>query len=269
MPKPEDTQTKDKLDKALENNQDPNQDSNTGNNKDDPNAKPSDNGNPPPGDKDKDTNLQPEPDDNKIRSELGRKVKSLEESFTSLNSKLDFLIDRQPDHSQQDNSPEDDNEEFFPNTKKEFNEAVDKRVTEIQSQEKKAIENYNDTYIKAIEDFRDNTGEDYEAICDELSKNFNFRHSNNAKMDARLNFLEASNAYYRKKSTTKENPLHGKDNDLPLGTGGGDRHIDNHEDNVPKLDDYAADYMRKTGMSEDSVKNAMKRELPPSLKGVV
>jgi len=205
-------------------------------------------------------------EEHKERSELGRKVKGIESRLDTelfaVNDKLDQLLAKDVE------DPEEDEDEI-PRSRKELDDYMDKKFQARERASKDTDTKYNTDYQTAIGQFSEE--EDYGEICKELEANFNIRKSDNGDVDGQLNYLKASKSFYKKKASGKDdktNPLKGKDNDLPLGTPpGGDEEIDK-EEAMPKLDAYAQDYMKKTGMSEESVKKAMKGELPLGMQGI-
>lgn len=210
---------------------------------------------------------QEEPTDHQTRSALGRKVKNIEDRLNAemelISGKLDQLMDNNRTSSGDQGGEE---EEFIPTTRKELDDYLNQRLQEREQQKTTASQQYNTTYLKTVGTYQND--EDYDAICKELDTNFNVRRSDNAEADAHRNYLEASRAYYRKKIKTsqKENPLKGNQkSDLPLGSGSENERQEEQETPLPKLDDMAVDFIKSTGMSEDSVKKALTGEPPLSL----
>ena len=206
-------------------------------------------------------------EEHKERSELGRKVKGIESRLDTelfaVNDKLDQLLAKDVEDIEEEGDDE------IPQSKKELDEYMEKKFQARERASKDTDTKYNTDYQTAIGQFSEE--EDYGEICKELEANFNIRKSDNGDVDGQLNYLKASKSFYKKKASGKDdkpNPLKGKGNDLPLGTPpGGDEEIDK-EEAMPKLDAYAQDYMKKTGMSEESVKKAMKGELPLGMQGI-
>ena len=210
--------------------------------------------------------LEQEAAEHKEKSELGRKVKAMEDRLDtemySLHDKIDQLLTKDTKIE-----PEYD-EDWVPQTRKEMDEYLEKKLQKRDETQKSNDQKYNKTYMNSIGKY--NNEDDYGEICKELEANFNVRSSDNGELDAQLNYLKASKAYYRKKisNPAKETPLKGKANDLPLGVGSDGEKIIEKEEAMPVLDDAAAEYVRKTGMSEEAVKKAMKRELPLGIQGI-
>lgn len=202
----------------------------------------------------KDDKVIPEPDDAKDRSELGRKVKAQGEEIAGINSKIDQLIAL----ATPEEIPEEDDEDWImPTTKQEFEEAMDKRLAARETAITGATKKYNDAYMATIGAFKDH--EKYAEICDELEKNFNVRHSDNPKIDARLNFLEAANALQGGKVNLLDK---NKGDTKNLGTGGDDEIVDKDEAVMPKLDKDAMAYIEATGKTAEEVIKIMAKPLP-------
>lgn len=200
-----------------------------------------------------------EPDDAKVRSELGRKVKALGEGYEDLNAKLDMLLAQ----TKPVEVPVDDgfDEDWVPTTKQELDDYFDKKITARDIARTSAEKSYSDAYLGTVGAFRDH--ENYDEICAELSKNFNVRHTNDGRMDAKMNFLEAANAHYRKKIHGKANPLDkNKGEKLPLGSGGDDEIVDKDETVMPQLDKDAMAYIEATGKTAEQVIEILKKPLP-------
>lgn len=205
-----------------------------------------------------------EPEDNAVRSELGRKVKTLEGTVMGLVSKLDILIEQTA--KKEEPEEDDDDDDSIPQTRQELQEYINKTLNKRDKETSSKEEAYNTDYIATINGYKEN--EDFGEICQLLEQKYNVRRSNDGKLDAKLNFLEAATQFYKTKSGAKGNPLKGKDNDLPLGKGSaGDNDVEQEEE-MPTLDAAAREYVQRVGLSEDTVKRAMKRELPPGIAGV-
>jgi len=209
---------------------------------------------------------KPEPDDNKERSELGRKVKALSESYEEVNAKLDAILELQskPPVAEPD---EDVDSDWVPTTKRELDEYFEKKIAAREAARMTTEKQYNDAYMNTIAAYKDH--DDYEEICAKLDKDFNIRHSNDGKMDAEMNFLKAANAHYREKIHGKTNPLEkNKGEKLPLGAGGSDETLDKDEAVMPKLDKDAMAYIEATGKTAEEVIEIMKKPLPPTIGGI-
>jgi len=203
-------------------------------------------------------------EEHKERSDLGRKVKELNEKIDSEIGSISDKIDQLLEKKETPEMDEFDGERIL--NKKELDDYWDKKMRARESAQKKADADYNTAYFRTIGQYKAKEDEaDYEAILKEFQANHNVRRSNDPQADARYNYLEASNAYYKKKSGTPENPLKGKGNDLPLGAGSEGEPVVEKETPMPKLDSFAEDYVKATGMSEEAVKKALASDLPLSI----
>lgn len=212
----------------------------------------------------------------RLDSALGRisgiqgKVNGFESQLTDLTEKMGEIhnIVSGRGNLNFDLEPKDDvTPEEMPTTKKELDEYFDRR-TALQKQKD---QNYSDTYIKTVEKLSkgEENPEIHKAIVDEMMANFNFRYSDDATLDAESNYNKAARAYYKKQVSLqdKTSPLTGPgDGTPPLGGGLGGEEMVGKEVPMPKLDDAASDYVRRTGMSEEKVKAALTGEMPTGLR---
>lgn len=219
---------------------------------------------------------QPEPSDNAERSKLGRKVKYMEDSLNGIKESIDERMDRmeklfsqgqqQERHEEQF---EDDEDEEVVLTKKEMREQMQQLMKEQQTQETNSQVQYEKGYLSTIKQLgsEEESEEEFNDIYDEMMANFNKKHSDNPEMDAEKNWLRATKSVLKKqaaKPIKKENPLKGRKPKSPLGKGGGDTTPDTSP-TTPKLDDVAAEFIRKTKMSDEAVADALSGEAPARL----
>ena len=204
--------------------------------------------------------------EHKARSDLGRKVKAMEDRLDtemgSLHNKIDQLLNKDTEVETEYD------EDWIPTTRKEMDDYLEMKLQKRDTIQKSNDQKYHRSYQGSVNNYSNEN--DYNEICKELEANFNVRRSDNGEVDGQLNYLKASKAYYRKKLSKpdKENPLKGKGNDLPLGAGVEGEKIIEKEEPMPKLDDAAQEYIKKTGMSKESVIKAMKKELPLGMQGI-
>lgn len=196
--------------------------------------------------------IKPEPDGNAERSRLGRKVKSLEETVQALMQKLETVAVTDIKAPEEKIEAEEE-EEFIPTTKKELEEFLEHR----EERKKKQNIDYETKYIAVVNNLgleEDDTA--HEAIVEEMMKNFNVRYSNDPARDAEINYLKAERAYLKKQmaavaSTERTNPLKGNGKPVPVG---GDTKVTKKKVALPKLDKYAEEFARDTGMTEDDLR---------------
>jgi len=211
-----------------------------------------------------------EADKHKEESALGRvsslqsDVDGLKNKFTSVEDKIDILLDA---GTQKIEDPNADiaglDEEFIPTTRKEFNQLLDERDKQKESQAK----NYDQKYMGEFTKFKEE--EDHDEIIKELKENFNFKTTNDGARDAEMNYLKASRAFYRKKSVSGKSldtPLKGEKPKGPLGVGSeGEKTMDTGSQALPKLDKHAQDFVDRLGKSDEFVKMAMSEDLGTGL----
>lgn len=200
-------------------------------------------------------------DEHKESSALGRKVKGLEDKFSSVEDKIDILLDAGTQKIE-DTDTDIIDEDFIPTTRKELSQFMDKRDNEKEKEAK----NYDQKYMNTFSKFKEE--EDHDDIINELKENFNFKNTNDGALDAEMNYLKASRAFYRKKSVSgkSETPLKGEKPKGPLGAGSeGERTMDTGSTTIPKLDKFAQDFVDKLGKSEEFVKKAFSADLGTGL----
>jgi hypothetical protein len=220
--------------------------------------------------------VQPEPSDNADRSKLGRKVKFMEDSLNGIKESIDDRMDRieqmltknqQPEPYKEDFEDEDDEEIIL--TKKEFKEQMQSFMTEQQTQKTDSQAQYEKGYLSTIKQLgaEEESEDEFNAIYDEMMTNFNNKLSDNPEMDAERNWLKATKSVLKKQAAQpikKENPLKGRKPKAPLGKGSTDT-VPKSASAVPELDDVAAEFIKKTGMSDELVADALNGEAPARL----
>lgn len=211
--------------------------------------------------------------DQRLESALGRitgmqsKVNGLEGRFTSLDEKLGVILDTVTPKVKE---AEYDEDWMPPTTKADFDAAVDQRADQRINQSKKTDDKYNDDYMVTLSKLAQGDDKEvHDAIIKELMDNFNVKRSGDGALDADVNYSKASRAYFKKQLGLKDkiNPLKGPGEDTPpLGGGLEGEEMVNKETPMPKLDEYAKHFVEKTGMKEDSVKEALKGEAALGLR---
>ena len=189
-------------------------------------------------------------DDNRERSNLGRKVKILEEKLSKIDeisAKIDRIVIPRRESEVDDDAP-------IPMNAKELRDFVwkeNQRIETVRVQEQQ-------TYAKNYQAYEVELGPDlseqeFMEVVQERIQNFNQRHSNNPQADAELNFHKAYAAVLKRKlGKGKENPLKGKKPDGPLG--GITTSENAKRAAVPeKLDKDAADFAQRMGLSQEKI----------------
>lgn len=235
--------------------------------------------------------LPEEPADNAERSRLGRRLKTIEEKFDSFLTKLETQMPQQAQPVQKEaqipvNVTYDDT---FIQTQMDAavergelpativtphdQYLVNKFVTGLQSY----IGNqYAVQYINTLKSpsLKGKTPDDIHAeVVAELQKvesPFNLRRYDNPTVDAQVNYLEAKNHILQTRLAAggkTVNVFRGKSKDAPAtGTSISTRAAAVAND-IPELDEASQDFIKRTGMSMDSVKAALKEPMPLQLRG--
>ena len=214
---------------------------------------------------------------NKARSDWGRKQKTLETQIETLTENVNKMIDgfntntmqQQTDTHQNTNDDSFDSDEPIPLTMGGLAEVMTKIMSNKQDQNTHQDKAYEDSYMQVISSLGSTYSDKvHKHIVDRMFKDFNMKHSVNSKMDAELNFAKAEAAVLRDARTRKTNPLKGNDSNNPLG---GSTNIQQDTNNsVPvKLDAYAQDFIKATGMKEEDAQKALQGDMPLYLRGKV
>lgn len=224
--------------------------------------------------------LPDEPADNTERSRLGRRLKTIEEKFDAFLSKLET-----PKQPPQENVTYDD---LF--IQRQMEAAVERGelpativtpqdqylvnrfVNNIQAQ----IGNqYAVNYINTLKspqlkgDTPDDIHAEVVAELQNVESPYNLKRYNNPKIDAQINYLEAKAHILQKKAmeTAPKSAFKGKPKDSPpTGTSVSTRTAP-VEDDMPSLDEASLDFIKRSGMSMESVKTALKQDMPYYLRG--
>jgi len=197
-----------------------------------------------------------EPTDNRERSNLGRRVKAMEDGLKTIVDKIDSYF------TKQNSEPEADEEEIV--TRKD----LEKYLQSYQAKQQESAKQYEREYLQHESTLgMDMTDAEYTEIITERYNNFNTRYSDNPKADAELNFMKAYNAVLKKKvQPQRQNPLKGNKPEAPLG--GPTQSVNTNRDPNPiHLDDAAKEYVQRMGISEEKVKAALSGEIPIHLIG--
>lgn len=220
--------------------------------------------------------LPPEPEDNTVRSELGRKVKEQGERLdTFISAMTDAIQEIKSSVIQKPDEEDPDDDYPVTLTAKELRDTIRSEVSNLTKDQQKQTKQYETGYMKKVSSLTAGLPDAEKAeIEKELFDNpkVNVRHSDNPAFDAQLNFMTAQNNVLRGKLATNKKPVNpldkNKDNpDLPLGGPSETRNQDNNADKVIKLDPEAAKFAKATGMSEEDIKEALTGPMPTYLGG--
>ena len=101
---------------------------------------------------------------------------------------------------------------------------------------------------------------DYDEVEKEMLEKFNIRATGNPAVDAELNYLKAKNSLISKKTAAPAKPKFTGKQEKATGTGTTmtSRNVSSSE-KEPELDEYAKEYIKRTGMSSESVAAALAR----------
>lgn len=219
---------------------------------------------------DTETEVQDEPDDHRERSQLGRRVKLMEETVSSVNENLAQIAKLiQSTNNVQEETADDldlDGEDFI--AKKDVAKYIDERMTKREQASLTAKTEYENSYRETIVSLGKDLEEDqHNNIYNEMMTNHNVRHSNDAAHDATINFQAAHIALLQKNGPNpKANPLDKNDGKKTENLGGpADTESDTKTIKVPKLDKDAAEFVRRTGMKDEDVARALDGEAPVAL----
>lgn len=202
------------------------------------------------GEEDGRQNIGDEPTDQRDRSQLGRRVKRVEDSVNTLVSKLDTFVERlgNAPMQRQDYVPyeEQQDEEFFRKADK-YERIKEERRTK-----------YENTYMNKIRQLASGDPSAKE-IYDEMFTNFNVVRSSNPEIDAETNWAKAEASILRKKVIPNKANVKGERNTAPtdLGVNATNDSVSSTE---PQLDEFAKEYVARTGMSKEKVEAALKGE---------
>lgn len=197
-----------------------------------------------------------EPEDHAERSALGRRVSNMERMLSQEMAELKGMLQKPTEAA---DTEEYDEETYL--TAKQVDERIERRERRMQE----TANQYNNAYTTQLATLGGNMPEtEYTEIINELTANHNVKRSNDPGADATTNFLEAQVAVLQKKvqaGPEKKIPVKGGQVNAPLG-GPSDTKNTTTTNTVPKLDKYAAEFVKKVGMSDDAVREALKGDMP-------
>jgi len=224
-----------------------------------------------------------EPEDNRERSELGRKVKEQGEQMASF---MDTVTDAIEEirTSVKPKAEEEELDDDYPltMTAKEYKALIKEEIAkagvltkgEVEAQKRQSKE-YENGYMKKFDSLTaDMPKEEKAEIKKEFldNKDINVKHSDNPLIDAQLNFFRAQTNVLRKQVAAKAKPVNpldkNKDNpDQPLGGPLGTNNQEVKGAKVIKLDPEAAKFAKASGMSDEEVQETLSGDMPAYLGG--
>lgn len=196
-------------------------------------------------------------EEHRERSNLGRKVKQLEDVIQNQNERMETLMARleKPTMETEEDVPED--------VVKWFSAYEKKKMTEQNR--------YSQGYLKSfyMEGRRDREGnpELYDEVYNEMAVNFNVRYTSDPSMDAALNYAKSKAAVLSKR-TAPGKPKPNVKGEKPLAPTSIDvkSSAESELSADVELDDEAREFVKKIGMSQKSIKEALKGETPAHLR---
>lgn len=216
--------------------------------------------------------------DNLERSRLGRKVAKLYDELKNTASKSDIekLMERIDTVLEGKKEPEE--EPYFDlSTKEGVDEYLDyrekKKAQEADNNLRKQEKEYVDTYLGQMKSFI-STIEDEKVrrmVYAEMVKKdgeFNIRHTGKPVDDVVKNFTGALLHVNKVVSYSPKTVFDKTKTNLPNGISGVQT-TTNSVARSPDLDDIAADFVRRTGMSEEDVLKALEGDMSENLRGKV
>ena len=199
------------------------------------------------------------PSDQEERTRLGRHLKRLEERLDrdkfereNLLQKFDDVISRF-DRSNRNENPSEEFPEVISTP-----QDVMKVVTAAERERVKEQGQYEQRYVGVIRNFERDNPTLHQEIFKEMMTNFNVRRSNDPSLDADLNYTKAKSAVLAKKISAigpKPNVKGGKDT-APTDLSIESRDIVQGAKEI-KLDEFAESFRRSSGMSDESVRQAI------------
>lgn len=218
---------------------------------------------------------------NDMRSEWGRKQKTLEDKVSDIATSVSTLIEAlQTGAGQQNQQNQDgggaagesgdlDPDEVIPLTIGGLENVMTQILTKHKVKETGQQTEYENSYLKTVSNMGSQYSEKvYKAISERMDKEFNQRHSDNPTLDAQLNFRNAEAALLRDFTTKKINPLKGNPAGAPLG-GSNSPEQDNNAIRPIQLDAHAAAFIEASGMKPEDAQKALQGDTPLYLRGKV
>jgi len=233
-----------------------------------------------------DDGIPDEPADNRERSRLGRRMKSLEDTLFNISSKLDTIGKPAteetavvaPVHSavygddylaQQIQAAKEQG--IIPDiiTTPEDIIMTNNFVNQVnQSMQHRYVHGYlgETARLQTVGKVADTLHNEIMAELRSSTSPFNTQHTGNPSIDARINYAEAKAAILAKQVATPKTVFKGKGAETATGVTASTR-TDTVKEEIPELDAKALEFVRYTGMKPESVKAALKGETPFHLRG--
>ena len=199
----------------------------------------------------------PEIEEQLERTRLGRRVKKMESTLDEIKNYIQSLPSSPaPGASPKENEPEIPE---YVTTSADVDKVLDNR-------ERKKIESqktYERQYLKRLDTFSGDDGDLHKDIVEEMVKNQKFNQilTGNPDIDARTNYAEAKAHLLSQKMSKVRPNVGGKRSSVST-----DLSISSQSDrSIPEdiqLDEVAAEFVKKVGMSKESIQKTFARETP-------
>lgn len=221
--------------------------------------------------------LPEEPEDNRVRSQLGRRVKAMEDDFYELKGTLEeFLREQRKQRKEPEGEPDFDDFDAGGGEDevvrmKDLPKLLQKFNQDQASEQRKAQEKYERGYLQSLPNWAEENNlndKQHRKVCEVMQEHYNIRYSNDPVADSRINYLKALSQILSGVAKQRQNPLsknQEEEQPPPGGPSGSDS--DFRAGEQVQLDDYAAEFVKKSGMGEDSVKKALTGNMPTYLMG--
>ncbi len=199
-------------------------------------------------------------DDHAERSRLGRRLKRQEEQLSNLESKMDAFFTRMEGLQRQPATQDINEEELTDEDLRKYNLA---RKKEKQAEERYS-QNYTSNFRKiGIKDDADTMDD----VWDEMYAHFNNVVTGDPSVDAEINYAKAKASLLTKKMATVKPKANVKSERSATSTNlNVQTHQEVKEDKDVELDADAKEFVAKTGMKIESVREALKGEAPIHLQ---
>ncbi len=214
-----------------------------------------------------------EPTEHGERSKMGRRIKRTEDMLDRILTKLDSINYPQDRDTRRGRNEVNEEIPEVVSTPEDVERVINARDRKIQEEQGR----YEQGYISTLNKIRPKNldvkeeSEIHEATLDLMEKEwkvFGLRRSDYPNLDAELNYSKAKAAILSRKMASPkpikpnvkgERPVVSTNLSVSTGTD------TSTSTGLPPLDEFAADFVKRTGMKEESVREALKGETPINL----
>jgi len=241
----------------------------------------------PKGDEHQEGELPEEPADNVERSRLGRNLSNLQKKFDAFMEKFEQQTPQKPQQAQPPVENITYNDQFIQSQIEAAVERGELPATIVTPQDQLQVtrfmnglqsymgNQYANQYLGTLSspvlkgDTPDDIHAEVVAELQRIESPFNLRRYDNPTLDAQVNYLEAKSAILMKKYSGKkpDNVFKGKPKDSPATGTSVSTRTDMVSEDIPELDQASQDLIKRMGISPETVKAALKNEMPYHLRG--